>query len=175
MQNMTDQPFQPNSINTNGRIDILSTKTNDLFQIYDKIPVHHPVSYQNPTEGIWINTPLSIEYFSSENILYLQKAIQHGVYKKSNQQFEVSFQDEDQLKIIMRSVFLQYAKNQQGDIEQQINQLNQLVLGYCIPQVYSEALSYKKYLYDVSTMYKPMERPILAYSNDKQLELKPWF
>lgn len=169
---MTEQKI---TTHTNGRVDIITTKTNDLFQMYDKIPVHHPVSYQNPTEGLWINTPLSIHFFSADNILYLQRAIQEGVFKKSNQQFEVSFQDEDQLKIIMRSIFLQYSKNQKGNIEQQTNQLNQLVLSYSVSQVYSEAISYKKYLYDVSTMYKPIARPVLSYSSDKQLELKKWF
>ena len=173
---MTNQSFISSTAkNYNGRCDILSAKTTDLFQMYDKIPVHHPVSYQNPTEGIWINTPLSIQYFSAENILYLQQSIQQGVFLKSNQQFEVGFQDEDQLKIVMRSIFLQNSKNRPSNIDQQVNQLNQTVLSYCIPQVYSEVISYKKYLYDVSTMYVPMARPILSYSNDKQLILKRFF
>lgn len=172
---MTGQPIQSLNTKSNGRIDILSTKTPELFQMYDKIPVYHPVSYQNPTEGIWINTPLSLNFFSAENILYLQQAIQQGVYEKSKQQFEISFQDEDQLKTVMRSIFLQYAKNQIGNIDQQVHVLDDMVLGYCIPQVYSAAVSYKKYIYDVSTMYVPMDRPMLSCANSKQLELKHFF
>jgi Family of unknown function (DUF5761) len=163
------------NIRQNGRVHILTPKTSDLFQLYDNIPVRHPVSYRNPTEGIWISTPLSVQYFSAENIYYLQKKIQEGVYFKSNRQFQIALQDEDQLKIVMRSIYLQYAKNKKGDIDQQINQLNQMVLAYCIPQVYSEALSYKKYLYDASTMYKPMNRPVMSSMDDKTLELKRFF
>lgn len=162
-------------INQNGRVQILSPKTSDLFKLYDNIPVHHPVSYRNPTEGIWINTPLSQDFFSSDNIGYLQYKIQEGVYIKSNKQFEIGTQNEDQLKIVMRSIFLQYSKNQPGDISQQVNQLNQLVLSYCINQVYSEAISYKKYLFDASTMYKPMDRPVMANMDDRTLEFKRFF
>ena len=75
----------------------------------------------------------------------------------------------------MRSVFLQHAANQPQNIQDQVNQLNNIVLDYCIPQVYSEAIGYHKYLIDASTMYKPMDPPVMAQNNDKQLLLKPWF
>jgi Family of unknown function (DUF5761) len=158
----------------NGRVNILAPKTSDLFKLYDKIQVHHPVSYQNPTEGLWMDTPLSVQFFSAENIKWIQENIQQGVLKKSNGKFSIGIQDQDQLKIVMRSIFLQYSRNQDGNIEQQVNQLNQLVLSYCIPQIYSEAISYKKYLHDVSNMYKPMDRPVLAKRN-KTLEYGKWF
>lgn len=167
--------YQQSSIQQNGRVHILSPKTTDLFKLYDNIPVHHPVSYQNPTEGIWINTPLSLDFFSADNISYLQYKLQEGVYIKSNRQFQIGKQDEDQLKIVMRSIYLQYSKNQPGDISQQVNQLNQLVLAYCIQQVYSEAVSYQKYLFDASTMYKPMNRPVMANTDDRTLEFKRFF
>jgi hypothetical protein len=162
---------------SNGRVDLLTTHLNstDQFKIYDKIPVHHPLSYQNPTIGLWINTPLSSAFFSATNIHDLQIQIQHGVYIKSNKQLVIALQDEDQLKIIMRSIYLQYSKHDNQSIEEQVLQLNQLVLSYCIPQVYGEALSYKKYLYDASTMYKPMDRPVLTKTNHKQLQMQPWF
>ena len=75
----------------------------------------------------------------------------------------------------MRSVFLQYSKNIPTDLDSQVKSLNSRVLDYCIQQVYSEAQGYMKYLTDVSSMYTPMDHPILAYPEEKQLELHKWF
>ena len=162
---------------TNGRINILTCNPGnsfDQFQMYDKIPVNQCSTFRNPTEGLWNNTSLSDTFFSHKNICYIQNAIREGVYHLSKKQFIISNQDEDTLKIIMRSIYLQHAANQPTHIEKQIQQLNQIVLDYCIPQVYNEARGYKKYLVDVSTMYTPIPPPILAKSNDKELILHNW-
>jgi hypothetical protein len=160
---------------SNGRVDINGPKTTDLFQMYDKIPVNQCATFRNPTEGLWDNTDLSKTFFSHNNIRIIQNGIRAGVYKKSNGQYVISDQDGDTLKIIMRSVFLQHAANQPTSVQQQVEQLNKIVWDYCIHQVYSEAIGYHKYLEDASTMYKPMDRPIMSQNNDKQLQLKPWF
>jgi hypothetical protein len=75
----------------------------------------------------------------------------------------------------MRSVFLQYSANQSSNIPQQIEQLNKIVLNYCIQQVYSEAQGYMKYMDDVSTLVVPIAHPVQASNTDRQLELKSWF
>ena len=117
---------------TNGRVDIKTPNTSDLFKMYDKIPANQCVTFRNPTEGLWDDTSLSIAFFSKENIQILQNGIRAGVYKKSNGQYTIGPQDCDSLKIIMRSVFLQHAANQVNNIPEQINQLNKMVLNYCI-------------------------------------------
>jgi hypothetical protein len=45
-------------------------------------------------------------------------------------------------------------------------------LNYCVPNVYSAAISYRKYLEDQSTIAMPMERPRNHDRDYKQLELK---
>jgi hypothetical protein len=75
----------------------------------------------------------------------------------------------------MRSVYLQNSANQPNNIRQQIEQLNKIVLEYCIQQVYSEAQGYMKYINDASTLVVPISHPVMANENDRQLELKPWF
>jgi hypothetical protein len=160
---------------SNGRVDINGPNTTDLFQMYDKIPVNQCATFRNPTEGLWDNTDLSKTFFSQQNIRIIQNGIRAGVYRKSNGQYVISDQDGDTLKIIMRSVFLQHAANQPTSVQQQVEQLNKIVWDYCIHQVYSEAIGYHKYLEDASTMYKPMDPPVMSQNNDKQLELKPWF
>ena len=71
--------------------------------------------------------------------------------------------------------FLQYSKNVCQDIPGQIHDLNKAVLDYAINQVYGEADGYMKYNRDASTLVIPIAMPIMSSTNDKQLELKPWF
>ena len=118
---------------------------------------------------------LSQAFFSRENIQIIQNGIRAGVYKRSNGQYVIGPQDCDSLKIVMRSVFLQYSANQMTNIPQQIEELNKIVLNYCIQQVYSEAQGYMKYVDDVSTLVVPLAHPVQSSTNDKQLELKSWF
>jgi hypothetical protein len=160
---------------SNGRIDIQTPDTRSLFNMYDKIPAHQCSTYRNPLEGQWDDSPLSNAYFSKENIQIIQNGIRAGVYKQSNNQYVVAPQDCDSLKIVMRSIYLQYSANLPGHISSQIEALNQMVLNFCIQQVYSEAKGYMKYLSDASNMYVPIAHPILAKDDDKELVLKPWF
>ena len=163
-----------NKVN-NGRVDIKSPNTSTLFQMYDKIPANQCVTFRNATEGIWTSNSLSNAFFSEQNIQIIQNGIRAGIYHRSNGQYVIGPQDCDSLKIVMRSVFLQYSANQPNNITQQIAQLNKIVLEYCIQQVYSEAQGYMKYINDASTLVVPISHPVMANDNDRQLELKPWF
>ena len=165
---------------SNGRIDIINkTQAPDLtnlFAMYDKIPANQCATFREPTLGQWDETSLSKAYFSKENIQIIQNGIRSGVYKKSNNQYVVASQECDTLKIIMRSIFLQHAANQPDNISGQIEQLNKIVLDYCIFNVYSEAQSYMKYLHDVSTLAVPLSTPIVETQKDKNNYLMPnWF
>jgi len=160
---------------SNGRIDIKSTNTNNLFALYDKIPAHQCTTFRNPLEGQWDNTQLSLAFFSKQNMEIIQNAIRAGVYERSNGQYVIGRQDCDSLKIVMRSIYLQHSANKPTNINGQIKELNKLVLNYCIPQVYGEAQGYLKYMYDVSTLAVPMSHPVMSSTSDKQLELKSWF
>lgn len=159
----------------NGRVDIKTPNTKDLFSMYDKIPANQCATFRNPTEGLWDESSLSLAFFSYENIRILQNGIRAGVYKLSNHQYIVGDQDCDSLKIVMRSVYLQNAANKPTHVTNQIHALNQLVLNYCIQQVYSEAQGYLKYLSDASTLVVPIARPVMADNSDRELTLKPWF
>jgi hypothetical protein len=159
----------------NGRVDIKTPNTSDLFKLYDKIPANECVTFRNATEGLWTSSPLSQAFFSQQNIQIIQNGIRSGVYHKSNGQYTIGEQDVDSLKIIMRSVYLQNCTNQPFNYKEQIEELNKIVLTYCIQQVYSEAQGYMKYIDDVSTLAVPIAHPVMSSNNDRQLELKSWF
>ena len=141
----------------------------------DAIPVSQCAGYRDAMTGNWYNTPLSDAFFSKANVQALQNGIRAGVYSMSNGQYLVAEQSCDELKIVMRSIFLQYSKNQAGDLTHQISQLNKLVLEYAVKQVYGEAQGYMRYKQDASTLAVPLSAPVLSYTNDKQLELKHFF
>jgi hypothetical protein len=158
---------------SNGRVDILGP-IGPQFNFADKIPVKSCVSFRDALQGTWIDTPLSIVFFSKENIAILQNAIKKGVYDKSNEQFLIGQQNCDELKIVMRSIYLQNSQNLPYNITNQIVALNNLVVEYCVKQVYSEAVSYLKYKQDASTMYVPPNLPTNSSTKGNTLELRPF-
>jgi len=159
----------------NGRVNITGHNPFMRFQLYDKIANDDKTTaYRDAMTGNWENNNLSNTFFSGENINTIQQGIITGVDKISNGRFKISKQDEDTLKIIMRSIFLQNSKNNNINIPGQIDVLNKHVLNYCIPQIYSEAQGYIKYKNDVSTLAVPIDRPVSTYTNNS-LELKKWF
>lgn len=155
-------------MSTNGRINIM-TPPNQLA-LYDT-PPEMATSYSDALNGNWESSPLSKAFFSKENINIIQNGIRAGVYQMSNQQYVISTQSYDELKIIMRAIFLQHSVNLATNLNQQIYELNKKVLSYCIPRVYGEAKGYMKYVYDASTLAVPMSRP-LSSNKEKVLELK---
>jgi len=161
--------------NSNGRVDILGNNAMDCFHLYDRIPVSQgDTYYRTAMTGNWDNSMLTKTFFSADNMRILQNGIKAGVYHKSNGRFQIADQDPDVLKMIMRSTFLQSSKNLPTNITEQVKQLNDLVLGYAVPQVLGEAIGYVKYKNDASMMYTPMQRPASTYHSNT-LELKPWF
>lgn len=155
---------------TNGRVDII----NSCFSHSDRIPVKQEISYREALNGTWNESKLSLLFFSLENQKIIQNGIRAGVYQRSKNNFIIDEQNYDELKIIMRSIFLQNSVNDNKNITRQIEELNQLVLDYAIHQVYGEAESYIQYKYDSSTLVVPMSTPIMSKEN-KQLTHKSVF
>ena len=159
---------------SNGRVDILGP-IGTQFNFADKIPIKQCAGYRDPLNGTWTGSLLSTMFFSGENMNILQNTIKKGVYDRSNKQFVIGNQNCDELKIIMRSIYLQHCNNLPVDIKFQVQQLNNLVTNYAINQVYKEAIGYMKYKYDASTLVVPISTGVNTSSKGKTLELRPFF
>ena len=159
----------------NGRVDIHGPNTRALFSLFDRIPANQCAGYRDAMQGNWYNTALSDAFFSQENVQQLQNGIRAGVYRMSNGQYKIGEQSCDELKMIMRSTFLQSSLNLPDDIPGQIARLNKLVLDYAVHQVFGEAQGYMKYKYDVSNLAVPIAPPMMSSTGDKQLQLKHFF
>jgi hypothetical protein len=155
----------------NGRINFKEGGT-PLF-LQDKMLIDTRTVYDN-LKYTQQNTALSNLYFSSKNMIIVQNAIRANVYKMSNKKYIIDDQNIDVLNIIMRSIYLQNSLNQPDNLTKQIEDLNKMVVDYCVPKVYSEVEGYLKYKKDASTLAMPLPNPIAVYT-PKTLELNKFF
>ena len=164
-------------LENNGRVVIVQPPGSEvLFKMTEKISLKNKATeYRNPLAGDLECSILSQVFFSQENIQIIQNGLRAGVYEMSQQRYRIPNQNIDNLKIIMRSMYLQFAEHKPDDITAQVEALNKLVLDYCVPQVYNEAVGYEKYTRDQSTLVVPLELPQYHDRQYKQLELKNRF
>lgn len=156
----------------NGRINLLD-KVQDKFNLQDKIQVtDNSTDYREALNGGWEKNLLSDVFFCKENITIIQNGIRKSIY--DNTEKIIDTQPEDQIKIIMRSIYLQNAKNIADDISYQVEQLNTQVIRECVCKIVTELNSYLKYKNDISNLAIPIDRPTSTYVNQK-LEWKGHF
>jgi hypothetical protein len=161
--------------NENGRINLINSNSQNgtPFFLQDKNKIDDKTNYFNTIQYTIEPSKLSILFLSYENRIIIQNAIKAGVYKLSNQKYIIDRQSDDTLNAIMSGIYLQYSKNN-GDIKTQIEELNNIVIDYCVPKIYSELKSYIQYKVDASTLVVPMINPVSTY-NSKELVLNNFF
>jgi hypothetical protein len=154
----------------NGRVDIegkplVQTGTADMFGYYRQHSLFEESTYgQNKYRyeavgSIYERNPVQDMFFSDANIVLLQKLLAYHVAIQTNNQIKIGTQDDTELKIVMKSVYLQYGKNKKGNVKDQVKELNAHVLDYSIPNIITNARQYVKYANDVSTLPVPLENP----------------
>jgi hypothetical protein len=126
--------------------------------------------------GNWESTPVSDGFFSPENVELLQNQIRRAVFDRSQPKgFVVDKQSVDELKIIMRAIYYQYARNLPRDISGQIADLNQKVVNWSAPHILSAVEHYMYYLDDISHMPVPLAQPqSLSSAGTKTLPMNPF-
>jgi hypothetical protein len=76
----------------------------------------------------------------------------------------------DELKIIMRAIFYQYARNLPNDIAGQVKDLDDRVTAWSVPHILSAVDHYMYYVKDIDTLPLPMALPVnLTRSGSKSL------
>ena len=117
--------------------------------------------------GNWDHTALSDTFFTRKNVDIIQTAIQKDVYRISGpKKWAIGPQDVDEIKMIMRAMYLQYAKNNSFNIEGQLEELNQLVIKWSVPRIMSEIEQYNYYLNDISHLPIPIQQPMRQLRRD---------
>ena len=72
------------------------------------------------------------------------------MYEKTNKKHIIGRQSEDEIMIVMRSIYLQHGKNMNTLLETQVDILNNLVLDYCVDNIYTNLLQYLEYINDIT-------------------------
>jgi len=121
-------------------------------------------------------TPLNVVFFSQDNINHIQKAVRDQVYLMSGNKYNIDKQNEDDIKIIMRSYYLMYAKNNPKMISEELEDLNRRTIGYVSGKVYSEVEFYIFYRKDIESFAPPIANPTNVHVyGSRSNELKSFF
>lgn len=171
-----EQAFvQKNQNRVNGRVDLLSPLPTMNIPNYQQAAVSNTNFYREAVYGQMDRSPASDLFFSMDNIEALHSGIRYRVYKETD--IVVGRQSDTELKIVMRSIFLQYFENKPNvPVIEQVRALNALVLEYTVKDVVSNLKQYIKYRKDASTMPTPLQHPQLdTKKGSRTLEFKSWF
>jgi hypothetical protein len=122
------------------------------------------------------DTPLNTVFFGQSNIDNLQGQIRSTVLLMSNGEFSISPQNEDDLKLIMRSYYLQYAENNPRRVAQELDELNRRVVDFSSNRIMVEIYAYKRYRKDILDFPDPIANPInVDIYGTRTGELKSFF
>lgn len=145
-------------MNKSGRV-YLDNTPKAAFELFQSGHNENQVNFGNSIRSIHSESKLSQAYFSRQNVDNLQKQLINNVYELSNGNYKIGRQSELQLQIVMRSIYLQKAQNLECNISQQIHELNQMVLSYCVSNIMSEIKQFLGYKNTINTIHTPLEQP----------------
>ena len=147
---------------SNGRVD----NANTLSPEYKGDP--KAVMYDNTQEyslkGIITPNELSDYFFNPYNVSNIQRLIRYNVYKETDK--VIDRQSEQEIFIIMRSIYLQYGGKNSKDKDEfnkNIRDLNKRVVDYAVDNISSQLSQLDMYINDISRMPVPMAHP--SYEN----------
>lgn len=110
-------------------------------------------------DGVYDN--LSQIFYSQKNIDKIQHMIKQMVLKKTNNKFKLDDnQDENDLLVVMRAIFLEHAKFLPFDISKQIKELNLRTVNYIVPDMITRIKENYFYIKNMNEPIKPMDLPI---------------
>ena len=149
----------------NGRV-IFDDKPGISYQLYEN--EKNPYQFDNSLKSIQSENVLNKTFFSQKNIDMIQNAIINEVVQKTG--YRIGRQSELQLQIIMRSLFLQFARNDPCNIKQQIIELDRKVIDYSVDRIIVEISQYLEYKNTLNKLPVPMSHPQnLSNAGEKSL------
>lgn len=177
--NMTSTSAQYPSPKHGGRVPNINESSSPNFR-YKLFADGRPVYGDDPRTDLighqHTKTPLNEIFFSVENIDRLQSEIRNQVALMSGGKYWIDRQSDESLRIIMRSYYLMYAKNDPRSVLAELQDLNARVVGYCSGKVYSEVDFHEFYKKDLEEFAPAIANPenVKVYGT-RTGELKSFF
>lgn len=121
-------------------------------------------------------TPLNTVYFSTANIDSIQQAIHDQVSAMSGGKYDIGRQSDDDLRLIMRSYYLMFSRNDPNNIAGELEELNRRVIGYASGKIFSEVDFHMFYRNDLEEFAPAIANPVnVKVYGTRQGELKSFF
>jgi hypothetical protein len=94
-------------------------------------------------------------FFSKDNIDIIQNKLINEVKNKSNDKYVIGYQKIEHLKQIMEDIFKTYNNN----VNEDINELNNKVVIFCLPYIFNQIASHIKWQIDSNSPLIPLPLP----------------
>jgi hypothetical protein len=114
---------------------------------------------QESLRGVQEESILSKVFFDPKNVNLIQKQIIVEVFRQTNSDYLIEKQNEADLQIVMRSIFLQHAHHLPNNIKSQIQKLNTIVVDEVVPGIVSQITAHFGYLDRAFGPIQIMDRP----------------
>jgi hypothetical protein len=178
--NMTSTSKQFPAPAHGGRIQNLNDSQPTLAMSYKPYKEGQPILGHEPRNDLighlHKSTPLNTVFFSKENIDVLQDKIAEHVWLMSNKHYRIDRQSDDDIKLIMRSYYLMFGRNNPNTIASDLADLNSRVIGYASAKIYSEIDFYLFYRKDIENFAPPIANPTNVHVYGTRYgELKSFF
>lgn len=177
--NMTSTNKQYPAPSHGGRVPSIMTETSSArpYLMYKEgTPVFDRDDRRELVGHMHEKTPLNVVFFSEGNLDHLQRAIQQQVRLMSQGKYIIDRQNEDDLKIIMRSYYLMFGKNNPLMVAKELEDLNSRVVGYASGKIYSEVDFHMFYRKDLEDFAPPIANPMNVHiAGTRGGELKTFF
>jgi hypothetical protein len=94
----------------------------------------------------------------------------------SGGKYTIDRQSDDDLKIVMRSYYLMFGKNDPNFVQRELQELNGRVIGYCSAKIYSEVDFHMFYRNDIADFAPAIANPANVHVYGTRTgELKSFF
>ena len=154
-------------------LDETNMTIQDIYRTPFLFLQEHRKNYTNMAttalKGIQSESELSKLFFSDENFKRIQRKIKEAVFKKTNGEFRLDIdQDQNELFIAMRAVYMEEARFLPNNIVRQVKRLNDKVVDSSIFGILTNIKQDYGYLKEINKPLTPIDRPINAGNHGRR-------
>jgi len=112
-------------------------------------------------KSVYTPTPLGEIFFSPDNIKRLQNKIKKSIFIESKGKYKLQVdQNESDLLVVMRAVYIQDSYNSPYRIIHQVKELNEKVINRILPDMISNIKQNEEYLNIIDKPIDPLPLPV---------------
>ena len=159
-----------NNIDKIKNMDYKNNNSESFYQMYQQPKQENYDRARYATKSLFEKNEITKLFFTDENIKRIQKKIKEEIYIKTKGQYTLDEdQDDSDLTIAMRAIYLDKCKNLPGQTVRQVKLLNQQTVDYVVPDMITNIKQYFGYIKDINQPLVPMMRPMNVNNAGRRL------